>query len=140
MRCVHLSMCVGMLWTHSHEKNDVQLDEEVRKVVKSRKGGKGVRVLELGTFCGYGGRFISFLSLSLSLHTHTHTHTHTAIRVGSWLKEGDVLISVEYDDSCVYCEEMIELAGLSSKITVMRSDSSSAIAELARGGGCLIWS
>ena len=49
------------------KNNDVQLDEEVRKAVKS---GKGVRVLELGTFCGYGGRL-------LSSHTHIHTHTHT---------------------------------------------------------------
>ena len=84
MRCVceSLNVCVGMVWTHLHEKNVVQLDEEVRKAVKSGKGGKGVRVLELGTFCGYGGRFISFLFLSLSSlsiysHTHTYKHKHT---------------------------------------------------------------
>ena len=82
--CKSLNVCVGMVWTHSHEKIDVQLDEEVRKAVKSRKGEKGVRVLELGTFCGDGGRFISFLFLSLSLsllsiytHTHTYKHKHT---------------------------------------------------------------
>ena len=46
-----------------------------------------------------------------------------------------MLISVEYDERRArIAREMIELAGLSSVIKVIRSDSSSAIAELARRG------
>ena len=71
VRCLCSSDFFFLIHTHA-QRHKRQLDEGVRRVVEKKTKGENVRVLELGTFCGYGGMFQRLCRKNRFTHLYLH--------------------------------------------------------------------